>query len=155
MRSVEGMTTDIPAPDTPRLDEYLARYAAALTAFDAETSASLWSTPGMIVDDRAAGVLDSHEAMVQGLEQSYPLYQKLGLSSVGHELLDAQQLSPRLVLVRVRWLFRDAEEALLTDSTSFYLLRDGDDGLRACVCVETDAAEKLGALAAEKGVDLG
>lgn len=137
-----------------RIDEYLTRYAASLTAFDAEAAADLWSTPGMVADDHVSGVLESRDAMIAGLKQSYPLYRELGLASVGHELLDTTGVTDRLVLVRVRWLFRDAQGAQLTDTTSFYLLRDEDAGLRACVCVETDAAENLQALAAERGVDL-
>lgn len=140
---------------TDRVDEYLARYAASLTEFDAEAAADLWSAPGMIVDDHVSGVLESRDAMIAGLTQSYPLYRELGLASVGHELLGTNALSDRLVLVRVRWLFHDAQGDLLTDSTSYYLLRDEDEaGLQACVCVETDAAEKLRALAAARGVDL-
>ncbi|PRA82294.1 hypothetical protein [Microbacterium sp. MYb66] len=139
---------------TDRIDEYLERYAASLTEFDAESAADLWSTPGMVADDHVSGVLESRDAMIAGLKQSYPLYRELGLASVGHELLDTSALTDRLVLVRVRWLFRDAQGELLTDSTSYYLLRDEDAGLRACVCIETDAAEKLRALASERGVDL-
>ncbi|WP_262002123.1 hypothetical protein [Microbacterium sp. Mcb102] len=140
---------------TDRIEQYLARYAASLTEFDAEAAVELWSTPGMIADDRVSGVLDTREEMVAGLKQSYPLYRELGLASVGHELLDANELSDRLVLVKVRWLFRDAEGELLTDATSYYLLRDDDAaGLQACVCVETDSAEHLQALAEERGIDL-
>ena len=137
------------------ISEYLTRYADSLTAFDAETAAGLWSTPGMIVNERSSGVLDTREAMIDGLRHSYPIYQRLGLASVGFELLERRDLSDRLVLVRVRWLFFDAGGAQLTDSDSYYLLRDEDEaGLQACVCVETDAAEKLEALAAARGVDL-
>lgn len=137
------------------ISEYLTRYADSLTAFDAETAAGLWSTPGMIVNDSSSGVLDSRDAMVEGLRQSYPIYQRLGLASVGFELLETRGLSDRLVFVRVRWLFFDAGGAQLTDTDSYYLLRDEDEaGLQACVCVETDAAQKLQALAAERGVDL-
>lgn len=134
--------------------DYLDRYAAALTEFDADAATALWSTPGMIVDDRWSGVLASREAMAAGLRQSYPVYQRLGLDSVGYELVDINQLSDALALVRVRWRFLDVEGALLTDANSFYLLRDEGAGLRACVCVETDSAEKLRALAAARGVDL-
>ena len=82
-------------------------------------------------------------------------YQRLGLASVGFELLERRDLSDRLVLVRVRWLFFDAGGVQLTDTDSYYLLRDEDEeGLQACVCVETDAAQKLQALATERGVDL-
>ncbi|PRB17308.1 hypothetical protein [Microbacterium sp. MYb62] len=137
-----------------RISDYLTRYADSLTAFDAETAAGLWSAPGMIVNDRTSGVLDSRDAMVDGLRQSYPIYQRLGLASVGFELLERRDLSDRLALVRVRWLFFDAGGAQLTDTDSYYLLRDEAEGLQACVCVETDAAQKLQALAAERGVDL-
>ncbi len=153
MRTVR--TLDIMSIHTDRIEQYLARYAASLTEFDAEAAVELWSTPGMIADDRVSGVLDTREEMVAGLKQSYPLYRELGLASVGHELLDANELSDRLVLVKVRWLFRDAEGELLTDATSYYLLRDDDAaGLQACVCVETDSAEHLQALAEERGIDL-
>lgn len=153
MRTVR--TLDIMSIHTDRIEQYLARYAASLTEFDAEAAVELWSTPGMIADDRVSGVLDTREEMVAGLKQSYPLYRELGLASVGHELLDANELSDRLVLVKVRWLFRDAEGDLLTDATSYYLLRDDDAaGLQACVCVETDSAEHLQALAVERGIDL-
>lgn len=153
MRTVR--TLDIMSIHTDRIEQYLARYAASLTEFDAEAAFELWSTPGMIADDRVSGVLDTREEMVAGLKQSYPLYRELGLASVGHELLDANELSDRLVLVKVRWLFRDADGDLLTDANSYYLLRDDDAaGLQACVCVETDSAEHLQALAEERGIDL-
>lgn len=86
-----------------QIDDYLTRYAATMTDLDAESAADLWTTPGLIADDRFSGVLESREAMVQGLKQSYPLYQKLGLHSVGYELLDQNHLTGLLVLIRVRW----------------------------------------------------
>ena len=119
-----------------------------------EAAADLWTTPGLIADDRFSGVLESRDKMVQGLQQSYPLYQKLGLDSVGYELVDETHLTDLLVLVRVRWKFFDAEGALLTDSNAYYLLRGEEGGLRATVCVQTDDAEKLQALAASRGIDL-
>ena len=140
--------------ETPQITDYLDRYAATLTEFDAEGAAELWSTPGMIVDDCFSGVLESRDKMVEGLKQSYPVYQRLGLGSVSYELVDANHLSNGLVLVRVRWRFLDPNGDELTDSNSYYLLRNEDSGLRACVCVETDSAEKLQALADARGIDL-
>lgn len=140
--------------ETARITDYLDRYAATLAEFDAEGAAGLWSTPGMIVDGQFSGVLSSREEMAEGLNQSYPVYQRLGLGGVDYDLVDVQHLSEALVLVRVRWHFLDADGDELTDSTNYYLLRDEDQGLRACVCVETDAAQKLQELAAARGVDL-
>lgn len=137
-----------------RLDEYFTRYAATLTNLDAEAAADLWSPPGMIVDDRFSGVIDSRDAMVRGLEQSYPLYQQLGLDSVRYEVMGSNHLTDMLVLVLVKWKFFDAEGDLLTDSSAHYLLREEVAGLRATVCVQIDDAEKIRALAASRGIDL-
>lgn len=137
-----------------QISDYLTQYAASLTNFDAQSAVELWSLPGAMVDDRFSGVLSSREDMVQGLEQSYPLYQKLGLGSVDYEVFEEKHLSQALVLVGLRWIFLDNDGQELIDSTSYYLLRQQADRLRACVCIETDAAEKLQALATARGVDL-
>ncbi|MBA8824126.1 hypothetical protein FHX42_001455 [Saccharopolyspora lacisalsi] len=136
------------------IDDYLTRYAATLTTFDSKAAADLWATPGMIIDARFAGVLNDRESMAQGLEQSYPLYRELGLASVSYERLDTQNLTDAIKLVQVRWLFNDADGNQLTDSTAYYIVRRDNDGLHACVCVQTDDAEKLQTLAAERGIDL-
>lgn len=137
-----------------RITRFLDRYASTLTDLDAEAAADLWSVPGLIADDRSSGVIESREAMVDGLRRSYPLYQRLGLGSVTYDLLEAKPLTDALVLVHVRWQFLDAQGAFLIDSTAYYLLRDEPAGLRAAVCVQVDDAEKLRALAAARGVDL-
>jgi hypothetical protein len=67
---------------THQVDTFLPRYAATLTDLDADAAAEMWPMPGMIADDRS-GVVGSREAMVDGLKQSYPRYQQLGLDSVG------------------------------------------------------------------------
>jgi hypothetical protein len=136
------------------IDAFLGHYAAALTGFNAKGAADLWAMPGMIIDHDFAGVLNDRETMAQGLEQSYPTYRKLGLASVTHECLDVTDLTEKITLVHVRWYFFDSEGAQLTDSTAYYILRRGDAGLQACVCIQVDDAEKIRALAAERGVDL-
>lgn len=88
------------------------------------------------------------------MQASYPLYKQLGLASLDHELLDITRVTDRLAFARVRFVFRDADGAWLTDATSRYLPRDEDRELRAAVCIETDAALNLRAVAAEKGAEL-
>jgi hypothetical protein len=137
-----------------QVDQFLTRYAATLTDLDAEAAAELWSMPGVIADDRSSGVVESRGAMVDGLKQSYPLYQQLGLGSVTYELLEDKPLTDGLVLVHVRWDFLDAHGDFLIDSTAYYLLRHEPTGLRAALCVQVDDLEKLLALATARGIDL-
>jgi hypothetical protein len=132
---------------------YLTRYASALSRFDAKESADLWAMPGTIVDDRFSGVVESRDVMAQGLKQSYPLYQQLGLASVDHEVLGQQQLTDLITLVHVHWIFLDASGDELTDSIDHYILRWEDGDYKACVCIQTDDVEKLQALAAERGIE--
>lgn len=136
------------------IDDYLTRYAATLTNFDAHAAADLWGVPGMVLDDRFVGAADSREVMISGLEQGYPLYRSLGLASVGHEYLGCERVTDSIVIVRVRWLFYDAAGEQLTDGTNVYILRREEEGLRAYVCIATDEAEKIQALADRQGIDL-
>ena len=58
--------------------------------------------------------------------------------SVGHGRLNVQDLTEVISLVHVSRLFYGAEGSQLTDSTGYYIVREGDDGLQACVCVQTE-----------------
>jgi hypothetical protein len=137
------------------LEAHLRAYQDALSSYDAKRTAELWGVPGTIVSDTFVGALDSRAAMAAGLEQSYPIYQRLGLHHVEHQTLDRVDLTDRLLRVHVRWLFYDAAGELLTDGHYEYLLRRDDDGLRTYVAVAIDEQQKLAELAQRKGIDLG
>jgi hypothetical protein len=143
------------AISSEELEAHLGAYQDALSSFDAKRTAELWGVPGTILSDTFTGALDSREAMAAGLEQSYPLYQRLGLYHVEHETLDRVDLTDRLLLVQVRWLFYDASGQLLTDGHYEYLLRRDNDRLRTYVAVAIDEQQKLAELAQRQGIDLG
>ncbi|MEV6341397.1 hypothetical protein AB0M12_42585 [Nocardia vinacea] len=137
------------------IEAYLVEYQEALSAFDAQRSVAQWGAPGTMVSDAFVGTVATTAELVEGLEQSYPLYQSLGLASVDHTVLEHVDLSERITRIHVRWHFYDVEGNLLTDSDYEYLLRRDDDGqLRAYVAVAIDEMEKIAALAAEKGIQL-
>ena len=69
------------AVNSEKLETHLRTYEQALSSFDAKRTAELWGIPGTIISDAFVGALDSREAMAAGLEQSYPVYQRLGLRS--------------------------------------------------------------------------
>lgn len=92
---------DFMDPTNSEIDDYLTRYAASLTAFDSTAASELWGTPGMIIDDNFTNVINDRESMAQGLEQSYPVYRKLGLGSVAHECLHVSDLTGAVKLVHV------------------------------------------------------
>ncbi|MEU4314100.1 nuclear transport factor 2 family protein [Nocardia sp. NPDC024068] len=136
------------------IESFLDEYQSTLSSYDAERTASLWGTPGTIVGDEFVGALHSREDMAQGLAQAHPIYQALGLSRVDHTIIELAELTAALVRIRVRWHFFDSDDALMADSDYEYVLRRDDEGWRAYVAIDIDAAEQLSRLAAEKGVRL-
>jgi hypothetical protein len=143
------------AVSSEELEAHLRAYQDALSSFDAKGTAELWGVPGTIISDAFVGSLDSRDAMVAGLEQSYPIYQRLGLHHVDHQTLHRVDLTDRLLLVHVRWLFYDNAGDLLTDGHYEYLLRQDDGVLRTYVAVAIDEQQKLAQLAERQGIDLG
>lgn len=138
-----------------RLTEFLERYGGALAAFDARASASMWGEPRAILSDAFAGALGSDEELVAALEQSYPLYRRLGLAGVEHELLEEAPITDRITRVRVRWHFLEESGERMSRSDYEYYVAEGDDGeLRVRFAVGIDDAEQLADLARRKGVDL-
>ena len=134
---------------------YLSEYAAALESFDAERAAALWGTPSTVLTDEAVSVAHNQEDLGRELQKNYPQYQKLGLASVGNELIEVNPLTERLVRVRVRWVLHDRSGAILTAISYIYVLRRDDDGvLRAYVAVPIEEDEKLARLAKRRGVAL-
>ncbi|MBF6544133.1 hypothetical protein [Nocardia brasiliensis] len=137
------------------IESFLVEYRTGLSTFDAERSVALWGEPGMIVSDAFVGALSSTADMAEGLKQSYPFYQALGLASVGHTLLEQADLTARVTRIRVRWHFYDGDGTEMTDSDYEYLLRRDDDRrLHVHLAVAIDEMEKLAALAAAKGIEM-
>jgi hypothetical protein len=139
---------------TGDVEAFLTSYESALSAYDANASAALWGLPGTMITDDFAGSLDSRELMAQGLTQSYPLYQALGMSRVGHTVVERADLTDRIVRLRVRWHFYDDGGEHLVDGDYEYLLRRDDDGLHVYVAVAIDEAQRLTELAQRRGIDL-
>lgn len=137
-----------------RIEDFLTRYEEALGAYDAQASAALWGTPGMLISDEFAGALDSRDEMARGLASGYPLYRELGLDRVAHTVRGIERITGRIARVSLTWHFFAGAEKLV-DGEYQYLLRDDDDGLHAYVGVSIDEYAKLMALAAERGIELG
>ncbi|WIY84056.1 hypothetical protein [Propionimicrobium sp. PCR01-08-3] len=134
---------------------YLSEYAAAMASFDAERVAALWGNPATVLTDDDVIVAQTHAETVSAMDDSYPKLKKLGLASVGHELIEVSELSEKLVRVRVRWIFHDKDGAVLTAISYIFVLRRDDDGqLRAYIAIPMEENEKLARVAQRRGVDL-
>lgn len=134
-----------------RVEAMLTAYQSALSNYDAKGSAALWGTPGMMLNDEMAGVLDDRKKMADGLASSYPFYKALGLDRVEHTLNEVEQLSERVVRVFLTWHFF-AGDTKLVDGDYHYVMRDDEEGLRMYVAISVDEVPRLRQLADERGV---
>ena len=137
------------------LHEFFGRYGAALENFDARTSAALWGAPRAMLSDAFAGALGTDDEVAAALEQSYPLYRRLGLAGVEFDVLEEVPITDRITRARVRWHFLDADGERMSRSDYEYYVQRGDDGgLTVRFALGIDDAEQLAALMHRKGLDV-
>ena len=139
---------------TERASAYFAAYGQTLSEFDASASATLWGLPATVLTDDFAASIYTREELAEAVEQSYPLYQRLGLAGVSFDIVDTVPITAKIARVRVHWHFLDAQDEVLTDGSFEYILRDDTDGLHCYVSISIDEDEKIAELARRKGVSL-
>ena len=138
-----------------KLNEFFARCGSALGALDARAAAALWGPPRAMLADAFAGSLGTEEEVAAGLEQSYPLYKRLGLAGVEFDVLDEVPLTERITRARIRWHFLDADGERMSRSDYEYYVQEGDGGdLTVRFALGIDDAERLAELMHRKGLDV-
>ena len=140
--------------DTTRVTNFLTEYGEALARYDADAGVALWGSPGMVLSDDFAQVLDDPAEMSRAVSASFPLYRALGLGQVLPGGVKVDRLSDKLLQVRLTWEFNEADGTPLTTGDYLYVLRDDDEGLRVYFAIGFDEQEKIAELAERKGVDL-
>jgi hypothetical protein len=114
--------------DRADVQEYLDRFAMAITSGDVASIAALWETPAFVIDDRAAIPVSSIEEVEKFFSGAKDQYNSQGITTTKAEILELDWVSDTLVVVRVRWPYQnDAGETLGAESSS-YTLKRGNDG---------------------------
>ena len=134
-RQTETETTKAPrkAPRKTRtkdqeVQDYLDRYARALTAGDGETVASMWDVPAIVVGEDEAIVITELQQVSDFFGAAKPMYNARGIFTTRAELIDVDRISDNLVNCLVRWPHLDANEEEIGEESSSYTLRRGSDG---------------------------
>ena len=137
---------------TGQLKSFFDRYGAALEKFDAKAAAGYYGFPCFMISDNFAGALSSGEELTTGLTQSYEFYKQFDLAKVTFEFTKIEEVSEKLVRVRIMWKFFDAKGAFLTDSDYIYLLRKENDSFKVYVVIPLDEEQKMQELIQKKNV---
>lgn len=141
----------IPMPRDPGLDiglseprpeddmgvqAYLDRFAEALTAGDGETIATMWETPAYVLGADMARVVNTPEEVAEFFGGAREQYNAQGVTDTKAEIVRLDEISDRLVMVRVHWPWLDAQGNEVGGEASTYTLsreKDGDWKLRVAL----------------------
>lgn len=118
------------------IQEFLDRFARALTAGDGNTVATLWETPALVMGDEMVRAVASAKEVAAFFSGAKEQYNVRGITDTRGDIQRVQWLTERIANVTVRWPYLDAGGQELGEETSTYTLRRDDKGqlkLRAVI----------------------
>jgi hypothetical protein len=112
----------------PDVQEFLHRFAWAITTGDGKAAATLWALPSLIISDTMVQTImdrDELERMFGGAREQY---NARGIHDTRGEIQRVEWLSDRVVTVHVRWPHLSVTGNELGEEHATYLLRRDDHG---------------------------
>src|SRR5258706_16027766 len=87
-----------PARERASVQEYLDRFAAAMTSGDTKTMAKLWGVPAFVVGVSEARVVQSEAEVEQFFGGAKDMYNQRGISDTRAEITDLDWIGDDLVI---------------------------------------------------------
>jgi hypothetical protein len=110
------------------VQDFLDRFARALTAGDGKTIATMWATPAYVMADEMSRAVGTTEEVEQFFAGAKDQYNERGITDTRAEILHLEWLTRRIAVVDVRWPYLDEDGKELGEETSTYTLWKDDDG---------------------------
>ena len=107
-------------------------------------AAAMWEVPGYVVAPDLAIGIDRPQAIAQLVGEMTEAYHAYGIESMRPEILDEEWVGERLVVVRVRWPYRDDSGREVGAERADYTLRRDNSGALAIRCVMMRGVEGSG-----------
>ncbi|HEX6705688.1 MAG TPA: hypothetical protein VF169_13070 [Albitalea sp.] len=118
-------------PSRQEVQQFLDRFAKALTTGDIATVVSLWEAPAFVLDDSGVKVVSEKREIEQFFAGAKDLYNSQGITDTHAEISDLRWPTDRIAIAEVRWPYLDAQGHQVGEETSTYTLRRDDrDELR-------------------------
>lgn len=116
-----------PEPDDLGVQEFLDAFAGAFTSGDGEAVATLWETPAFVLSDDMEQVINSEEEVAQFFSGAKDQYNRLDIVDTRAEIVRLDEITDKLVCVRVRWPYLDRQGREVGAECSTYTLKRGGD----------------------------
>ncbi|HEV8691962.1 MAG TPA: hypothetical protein VGQ91_16785 [Ideonella sp.] len=137
--------TETSRTDTHRheVQQFLDRFAKALTAGDVAAVVSLWQVPAYVLSDTDIHPVGSRAEIEQFFAGAKDRYNAQGVVSTRAEISQLRWPTERIAIAEVRWPYLDAQGREVGEENSTYTLRRNDeDELRLCVTLMHGTAEQ-------------
>jgi hypothetical protein len=125
-----------PPDDDLGVREYLDALAAALATGDGAALMEMCETPGFVLGEGLALAITETEQVTEFFGNAREQYRQLGIVETPAEIVRVDEITDTLVMVRVRWPYRDAQGREMGAETATYTLTrepKGDWKLRVAV----------------------
>jgi len=123
-----SVTKQSPEGEQASVQEYLDRFATAMTSGDMKTMAKLWGVPAFVIGASEARVVQSESEVEQFFGRAKDLYNERGIVSTRAEITNLDWITEDLVIATVRWPYLDGNDRVLGQESSSYTLLRGEDG---------------------------
>ena len=124
-----------PMPQS-EVQDLLSQVAHGVTSGDGHQVAMLWEVPATIIAAEGVTPVISREQLASWFGGSKREYNERGIFDTRADILDEDWIGDRLVVVKVRWPYIDANRREVGAEASDYTLRRQRDGaLRICAVV--------------------
>lgn len=114
--------------DRASVQDYLDRFATAMTSGDTKTMARLWGVPAFVIGPNMAKAVQSEDEVEEFFSGAKDMYNERGIIDTRAEIEDLDWVGEDLVIVTVRWPYLDQNEKELGAERSSYTLLRGEDG---------------------------
>jgi hypothetical protein len=122
-RQLEEMLHQPVPDDDLGVMDFLRGFSEALIDGDTDAIAAMWETPAMVIADEFVQGIESGEELAQLFQGAREHYNSIGVTDTRPEIVRVDEITDRLVVVRVRWPWMDDDGREVGAECSTYTLR--------------------------------
>lgn len=123
--------------------DFLEAFALSLTEGAVEAIADMWSLPAIRISDEQVMSITQREELYDLFAGAREHYNSAGVVDTRPEVIRLDEITDRIVMVRVRWPWLDEDDNELGAECSTYTLRRNATGEWKIRCAVAHGAEAL------------
>jgi len=131
------------AEDDLGVVEFLEMFALSLTEGATDAIAQMWETPALVISDDAVHAVNERDDLLEMFAGAREHYNSAGVTDTRPDVIRLDEITDKVVMVRVRWPWLDDEGNELGGECSTYTLRQTSAGEWKIRAVVMHGAEAL------------